>query len=90
LSWTLEEGDLRFLADLGIDDSTRGGGSVIFTVLLDEAVAFESGVVSGGELPQTIDIDLRGKQTLTLLVGFGNQGDILDRADWGHALIVRE
>lgn len=90
MSWTLEEGDLRFLADIGIDDSTSGGGSVTFTVLLDDAVAFESGVVGGGELPRTIDIDLKGKQTITLLVGFGNQGDVLDRADWGHAVIVTE
>lgn len=90
ITWPLEEGDSRLLADVGIDDSTKGGGSVTFSVLLDGEVAFESGPVRGGELPRLIDIDLKGKQDLTLLVDFGERGDVLDRANWGLAVIVRE
>jgi len=90
ITWPLEEGDSRFLADIGIDDSTNGGGNVTFTVLLDDDIAFESGPVPGGELPRLINVDLTGKKTLTLLVDFGAGGDVLDRADWGNAVIVRE
>jgi hypothetical protein len=90
ITWPLEEGDSRFLANIGIDDSTNGGGSVTFSVLLDGEVAFESGPVRGGELPRLIDIDLTGKEHLTLLVDFGERGDVLDRANWGQALIVKE
>lgn len=89
LTWPIEEDDSRFLADVGIDDSTNGGGSVTFTVLLDGEIAFESGPVRGGELPRPIDVRLNGKKTLTLLVDFGGRGDVLDRANWGQAVIVK-
>lgn len=90
ITWSLEAGDSRFLADIGLDDSTNGGGSVTFSVLLDGEVAFESGPVRGGQIPRLIDIDVSGKKNLTLLVDFGERGDVLDRADWGQAVIVKE
>lgn len=89
ITWPLEKDDQTFLADIGIDDITGGQGSVQFVVLVDDRAVFESGIVRGGTTPQMIQIDLTGKKTLTLRVTFGEQGDVQDRADWGHALILK-
>ncbi|MBD3675484.1 MAG: NPCBM/NEW2 domain-containing protein [Planctomycetaceae bacterium] len=89
LTWNLQPDDLTFLAEIGLDDLTEGAGSVRFEVLTNDEVVFESGLVRGGTPPRSISIDLADKQTLTLRVLFGEQGDVQDRADWGHALILK-
>lgn len=89
LTWNLDEDDQSFLAEIGLDDVTQGEGSVQFVVLTDGEIAFESGLVRGATPPQLIHVDLAGKQTLTLRVTFGDQGDVQDRANWGHAIILK-
>ncbi|MBA3313374.1 MAG: NPCBM/NEW2 domain-containing protein [Planctomycetaceae bacterium] len=36
------------------------------------------------------NLDVRGVQSLVLTVDFGRNGDVLDRADWCDALLVRK
>ncbi|MGA2031541.1 MAG: NPCBM/NEW2 domain-containing protein [Thermoguttaceae bacterium] len=89
LSYTLERPYRRFAADIGIDDSTDGRGSVVFRVLVDGVVKYASGPISGGDAPQSVSIDLTGAKRLDLVVDFGPRGDELDRADWLGARLVR-
>jgi len=80
-----------FLSMAGIDDGARRQGSVEFAVEVDGKRVYSSALQQGGEPAVRVGpIDLRGKQTLTLVVEFGQRGDIGDFADWCDAVIVRE
>ncbi len=74
----------RFTSDIGIDDEVGTGGSVIFTVLADGNELFNSGLMTGEDPTQTVDVDISGANTLTLTVlSDGDAG--LDHASWGGA-----
>ncbi|MBL8994080.1 MAG: NPCBM/NEW2 domain-containing protein [Spirochaetia bacterium] len=53
-------------ADLGFKNEVRG--NVNFQVLGDESVLFERKEMRGGETAVSLDLDLRGRKKLTLLV----------------------
>ncbi len=72
----------RFEAQVGIDDSTSGGGSVVFRVLVDGQERYASPVVRGGDAPLPVSVDVRGAKKLELLVDYADRADVLDRADW--------
>ncbi len=80
----------RFQATIGIDAATAGKGSVVFEVLLDGKVAFKSDVLTGANPPVSIgQVNLSGVKSLSLRVDYASDGDILDHADWGDALVVK-
>lgn len=79
----------RFEALIGIDDSTDGGGSVQFRVLVDGQEKYASPTVRGGEPPLPVSVDVSGGKRLELLVDYGEQGDVLDRADWLEARLTK-
>ena len=89
LTYALDPSYRRFEAELGIDDSTSGGGSVQFRVLLDGREKFASKTVRGGAPPATVSVDLSGAKTLELLIDYADRGDVLDRADWLNARLVK-
>ncbi|MGH7994537.1 MAG: NPCBM/NEW2 domain-containing protein, partial [Limisphaerales bacterium] len=64
----LDGGAKRFTAEVGVDDSAGGQGSVEFIVLGDGKVLWRSGVLKGGEAAKPVDVDLVGIQTLILRV----------------------
>ena len=78
----------RFCADLGIDDSTAGQGSVQFHVLVDGQEKFTSKTIRGGDAPVPVSIDLTGVKRLELLVDYADRGDVLDHADWLNARLI--
>jgi hypothetical protein len=82
----------RFEADVAIDDSAGGRGSVTFGVhvLRDGKwqTAFTSGVVHGGEAARPVAVDISNAQSLTLTVDYADRGDELDHADWLGARLV--
>ncbi len=78
----------RFEALVGIDDSTAGGGSVIFRVLVDGQERFTSRTIRGGEQPVPVSVDLAGAKKLELIVDYADRADVLDHADWLDARIV--
>jgi hypothetical protein len=83
----------RFSSDAGIDDEVRAieaRGSVVFRVIVDGTVAWESPVVRGGDKPLRVPtVDLRGKRELRLVVDFADESDSGDRADWAGAFLAR-
>ncbi len=76
----LKEQATRFVCLLGIDDETRGQGSVALRITLDGVVKFESPTVRGNGAPVVVDVDLRGaRQMLLEVLEVDNVGN--DNAD---------
>jgi alpha-galactosidase len=77
----------RFTAQVGVDDSAVGQGSVEFLVIGDEKELWRSGVLKGGEAAKPVVVNLAGIQTLVLRVTDGGDGESNDHADWADAKI---
>jgi hypothetical protein len=89
LSYRLDPLWTRFQAEVGIDDSTGGRGSVGFRVFVDGKQRYASPPIRGGMPPQALSIDLSGAKRLDLVVDYGEAGDVLDHADWLNARLVK-
>ena len=59
----------RFAAVVGIDDSVRAGAAVL-TILLDGKAAGQPVPLDRSQAPKTIDLDVSGVRTMTILVDF--------------------
>jgi hypothetical protein len=84
----------RFEAELALDDTAGRRGSVVFRVFLgDEADkwkrAYESPVVRGGDPAMPISVELGDSQAIALIVDFADHGDVLDRAAWLNARLIK-
>ena len=62
LSYRLDRPWSRFQAEVGIDDSTGGRGSVGFRVFVDGKQKYASPPIRGGMPPQAISIDLSRRE----------------------------
>jgi hypothetical protein len=78
-----------FAATIGIDDAVRPRGSVVFRVLGDGGVLFESDVLTGRDAPQDVIVDVTGVARLTLVTDYGDGLDLSDHADWGAARLLK-
>jgi hypothetical protein len=72
-----------FAADAGVESSS-GGGSVQFQVLLDGRLAAESPIMRPGRV-YPFRVEVRGAQEVTLRVLNGGDGYTSDHAAWGFA-----
>jgi hypothetical protein len=89
LSYDLDGSHRRFEAVAGVDDETGGHGSVVFRVVLDGKVAWESEPLTGRSRTQPVRVELGASKRITLVVDFAELGDVQDHADWGDARLVR-
>ncbi len=71
----------RFTADLGLDDSVKGTGSVDYTISADGKQLYDSGLVTNTTPTQHADVDISGAQVLRIDVGDGGNGVTYDNAD---------
>jgi alpha-galactosidase len=78
----------RFTATVGVDDEVGQRGSVVFKVVGDGKVLWESGVLRGGDPAKEVSVDLHGLNKLLLLVGDAGDDVNYDHADWADARIV--
>lgn len=79
----------RFSAVVGVDDSVGGHGSVVFRVLADDRLLFESRTLRGGDAPQAVAIDISGASVLTLECDTADELDLSDHANWANAVLIR-
>jgi hypothetical protein len=75
----------------GLDDRLGRRGRVVLDVLVDGK---SRDVLNGGELghrdgPVRLWIDVRGGQTLTLVVRFGQTGDTQAHVNWADARLIK-
>ena len=71
----------RLKAKAGIDDETKGKGSVIFIIKGDDKILFKSKLVKANEIID-IDINITGINKLSLIIDNGGDGNDNDHADW--------
>lgn len=81
----LAGGTEKFLASAGVDDAAGGPASIEFTIVADGKTLWRSGLMKPGQPAQTVDVNLRGAQTLLLRVDDGGDGIAFDHADWADA-----
>jgi len=91
ITYELDRKYERFQTVLGIDDCSNGAGQVVFSVLLDGQRVFQSPMLSGTDAAHPLPaVDVSRGNRLTLIVDYGAGGDVLDRADWCDALLIRK
>jgi len=89
LAYNLDQPYKRFQAELAVDDSAAGGGSVRFRVFIDGQEKFTSVTIRGGVKLVPISIDLTGVKQLDLVVDYADRADVLDHADWLNARLIK-
>ncbi len=78
----------RFTAYVGVDDEVgESQGSVEFRVLADNRELWKSGIMTSGQMPKMVDVNLKGFKKLLLLVNDAGDGISYDHADWADAKI---
>jgi alpha-galactosidase len=81
----------RFTSDVGINDETRGRGSVTFEVLGDDREELaRTGVITGNQPAQRLDVDVTGVTVLTLVTGIGPDNNNSDHSEWAGARVTCE
>ena len=78
-----------FAAKVGLDDAVRPGGSVIFKIVVDGKVAFDSEPVTGADRALPINVSVVGAEWMTLVVEPAEHADIGDWANWGAARLIK-
>jgi len=73
ISFLLPEAFGKFTALAGIDDRVRPTGNVRLVIRADDRVVFDR-ILTGGEEPVPISVDVSGAARLRILVDFGDDG----------------
>ena len=81
---------VTFVADVGIDDETKGTGSAMVSVTGDGRALLTPTEVSAGHKPRHVKLNVTGVQRLHLLVDFGKDEDFGDHVDWLNARLIRK
>ncbi len=89
LSYRLDEPYERFEAELAIDDSTEGHGSVQYRILVDGVEKYASPIVRGNDPPLSVKVDTTDAKRLELIVDYAEQADQQDHANWLDARLIR-
>jgi glucose/arabinose dehydrogenase len=88
INYVLNGSYKTFQSDIGIDNETRGNGSVIFQVWADGVLRYDSGIVRGTDAVKSITLDITGVQQLSLIVQNAGDGNNYDHADWAGAKLL--
>ena len=76
-----------FKSSIGLD-SHSGGGSVVFSVKVNDKSAFQSEVIKQGMDPMPVNVDLAGSTQFTIEVDSTSDGISCDQANWADAKVV--
>ncbi|WP_353565621.1 glycoside hydrolase family 97 catalytic domain-containing protein [Haloferula sargassicola] len=90
IGFRLDGGRASFRAMVGADDGADEQGSMVFQVLADGKVVFDSGVMKTGDRPKEVEADLTGAKSVLLKVTDAGDGRNYDHADWAEAVILTD
>lgn len=79
----------RFDCLVGVQTQTVREGSVVFKVLVDGEVKFDSGVMKQDSPAREVSVDVEGKEELRLSVTDADDGVVCDCANWLEARLTR-
>ena len=87
ITFDLDREYRAFEAELAIDDSAKGGGSVSCRVFVDEGdgnwqARYASPIIRGGDAPVPVSVGMAGAKRISLIVDFAERGDERDDLDW--------
>jgi hypothetical protein len=88
------DGEYQHLhAWVGVDDNLKQHpeapkASVVFQVLGDRKVLFDSGVMRMGDPAKEVNVPVKEVAELVLVVGDGGDGITCDHADWAEAVLI--
>lgn len=74
-----------FAALVGVDEEVGARGAVVFQVLADSKLVWQSGVMRGGEAAKEVSVDSKGVKQLELKVEDAGDDISFDHADWADA-----
>jgi len=78
----------RFTAQVGVDDEVGAGGSVVFQVLADGKLLYDSQKTTGADTAKPIDVDVTGAYFVNLVVTDAGDSNAMDHADWADAKVT--
>ncbi|TET35562.1 MAG: hypothetical protein E3J72_10450 [Planctomycetota bacterium] len=96
LTYQLDHQYSVFMATIGLDDEVEKEanegreGNVDFRVTGDGKVLFEAKSVTVADKPKNININVAGVKRLTLIVDFGKNFHVQDRADWAEPILIKK
>ncbi|TDB77353.1 glycoside hydrolase family 2 TIM barrel-domain containing protein [Micromonospora sp. KC721] len=77
-----------FRSDVGVDDESGNGGSVVFEVWVDGQLRARSGVLTGAAGPESLSVDVTGGRRLELRLTDAGDGNGNDHGDWAGARLA--
>jgi NPCBM/NEW2 domain len=77
-----------FQTDMGVAAEVKSLGSVTFEIWVDGVRVFNTPVMTGATPHLSASVDLKGKQSLKLIVTDGGDGLNYDHADWAGAVLT--
>ncbi len=89
LSYALDGEFDRFRCELGLQETDGDAGNATVRILADDEVLLDIEEMTGEQDPQEVDLDVSGRQRLTLLVDFGKNLHIGDHVVWANAHLLR-
>ncbi|MET7689563.1 beta-galactosidase [Streptomyces sp. NPDC005483] len=72
----------RLTAQVGVDDETKGAGTVTFSVIADGRTLVTTPTIGGKQAAVPVDVDVSGAQVVDLKVGDAGDGNGNDHGDW--------
>jgi alpha-galactosidase len=81
----LEKKGKRFTASVGVDDEAGDKASIVFSILGDKKVLWQSGVMRKGDVARKVDLNVDNIRLLGLLVDDAGDGSSYDHGDWCDA-----
>ena len=79
----------RLSGHVGMDDEVGDQGSVLFRVLADGKLVFESPEMTGQNIKQLMELEIKGVRELRLVLTDLGDGNQSDHGDWVDAKLVR-
>ncbi len=89
VQWRLDGRFERLLGEVGIDDSAGARADADLKILRDDSVVLTATHLRSGEAPRAINVDLRGADSLTIVVDFGSHGPVQDRVNLVNPRLIR-
>ena len=86
--FVIPSGCTTLVVDVGVDAEVGANGSVAFQVLADGLNLFETDVIRGSSMHQSLAIDLTGRKRLQLVTSDGGDGPENDHGDWADAQLI--
>ncbi|MCX6878110.1 MAG: NPCBM/NEW2 domain-containing protein [Verrucomicrobia bacterium] len=85
---TIHPGAEKFSAWVGVDDEVGKNGGVEFMLYDQQERIWASGIMRGGDAAKSVEVDLKGRTRLVLVVTDGGDGFGYDHADWADARVT--